>query len=156
MANAAGRCMSFEMATASSGSTEYWHTKPSRMGTGLAAHCGQWLGGQRTVSGSSGQGWQLRRLPGRPLYSQPANLPCPRPQTQTSNWSLSFRVVCHHQPPTHLFEVLLGQAEAHGQHEQAHPPLKLLRRHPVEAGRLKEGGAAGDERLQVHKGRVKS
>lgn len=32
------------MATANRGSTLYWHTKPSRMGTGLAAHCSGWGG----------------------------------------------------------------------------------------------------------------
>ena len=39
VAKAGGRAMSLEMMTARMGSTVYWHTKPSRMGTGLAAHC---------------------------------------------------------------------------------------------------------------------
>ena len=40
VAKAGGRLMAREMSTARMGSTEYWHTNPSRMGTGLAAHCG--------------------------------------------------------------------------------------------------------------------
>lgn len=53
--------------------------------------------------------------------------------------------------PAHPLEVLLGQAQPHGQHEQPHPQLKLLRRHPGQRGGAEVGGAPADQRLRARR-----
>lgn len=64
VAKAAGRFMRREMMTARKGRIEYWHTKPSRMGTGLAAHCMEGSEGDETLNGETSQAAQRSRWAG--------------------------------------------------------------------------------------------
>lgn len=131
VAKAGGRCIRLEITTASIGRMEYWQMKPSCT-PGQAQH------------GEHGEGEGLlvtaaaevpRHLPPLPAPHQDGNRVC-----------------------STFLKVFLGEGEAHGQHQRADAPLKLPRRHPVQAGWMEKGSAARNQcpHREQHRGHIRN